>query len=104
MLRHEQSFSDSNNEVNALRHCLLKAVAATSYHRGSKSYNVKKIAIDVPCSPTVFQRNIVSNVPSLNYSGEDNYKCTVSPSDLEMCSAKIGNVLFTEEHVHKGEL
>ena len=71
------------NEMNAIRLCLVKAVCATSYQQGFKASNVKKISIDVPCTPTVFRNTIGCYVANINYFGQDSYKCTVSPSDLD---------------------
>ena len=69
--------------MNAIQLCLSKAISSSPYQKGSRCENIKSLSIDVPCSPSVFKHNFVSNVPLLDYSGQDNYKCTVSPSDLE---------------------
>lgn len=73
----------NNNEINAIRLCLIKAISSTPYHKGFRSSNVKKINIDLPCTPNVFIENFVGNVPLIKYCGQNNYKCTVTASDLD---------------------
>ena len=79
-----QEVLSNNNEINAILLCLRKAISSTPYHKGYRSSNVKKINIDLPCTPTVFIQKFVTNVPLIKYSGESNYKCTVTASDLDI--------------------
>ena len=76
------------NDINAIRLSLVKAISATPYQKGSKCENIKNVAIDVPCAPNIFVQNFVSKGPFFNYAGEENYKCTVSPSDLQKVFGK----------------
>ena len=71
------------NEFNAIRLSLMKAISSTPYQKGSRCENVKTISIDVPCAPNVFMENFVSKCALINYDGQDNFKCTVSASDLQ---------------------
>ena len=76
-----RGFNDAN-EINAIHLCLIKAISANSYQRGSRSSNVKKLSIDVPCSPKIFL-SIVEHLPAVNYLGQDNFKFAVTATEME---------------------
>ena len=70
------------NEFNALRLCILKAISSVPYNTGLKHRNVKSVSVDVPCSQEMFIKKFVSILPRVQYCNEDQYKVTVSASDL----------------------
>ena len=53
-----------------------------SYMRKGKFGHIKSITVDIPCSRNMFVEKFVCNLKFVEYSGEDNFKCTVAPSDL----------------------
>ena len=71
-----------NNDINAIRLCLVKATASTGCRKHGTSSSVKTVTIDLPCSRNVFTEHFVSKVELIKYCGEDNYKCTVTASNL----------------------
>ena len=81
MLSLDQGLPDKN-QFNAIQLCLRKAISSVPYQRAGKCASVKSISIDVPCSQKVFIDRFASPVMSMCYSLEENYKCTLSPSDL----------------------
>ena len=74
---------DETNNLNAIRLSLMKAISSTPYQKGSRCESIKSVCIDVPCATDVFLDHFVKNCPLIKYHGEDNYKCTVTASDLQ---------------------
>ena len=73
---------DEKNSLNAIRLSLHKAISSVSYRKGSKCGHVKSVTIDMPCSQHLFFSSFVSNVQTIQYCGEDKYKCFVTISDF----------------------
>ena len=72
----------NKNEFNAIQVCIRKAISSVPYQRAGKCTSLKTISIDVPCSQKVFLEKFANSVTPIHYCLQENYKCTVSPSDL----------------------
>ena len=77
-----------HNEFNAIRLCIIKAVGSVTYQKGGKFAHLKKISVDVPCSKQLFQTQFVDQVEEIAYCGENNYKCSLAASHLEVVLGK----------------
>ena len=51
-------------------------------HRKGKFVHVKSVTVDVPCSRQLFAEKFVANLQNVQYCGQENFKCTLGPSDL----------------------
>ena len=70
------------NKINAIGLCVIKAILAVPYSRGRTS-NLKTVSVDLPCSKKVFAERFACSSNAVQYGGEELFKCSVNPSELD---------------------
>ena len=59
-----------------------KAISSLSRQSKGKYIHAKTVSVDIPCSRKTFVAKFVQKVNNVEYNGQDNFKCTLGPSDL----------------------
>ena len=72
------------NEFNAIRLCIVKAIASSSYQKNGKCLHTKRVVVDMPCSDLLFREKFLSKIPNIALLLDSTVKFTVTPSDLEI--------------------
>ena len=70
--------------MSSLRLSVLKIMSKLSFGHKGNFRHMKTVSLDVPLSPETFQSKICDVVDIIDYSGEENFKIDVAPSQLNL--------------------